>query len=154
MEERDIEDEDGRNEDMMAKADQASAAAANTPLSDNEAKVLAFAERTIDRLGIRPTFNGRKYLVYAVFSCIQDPSMLDLLTKELYPKVGRRYMTSAQCVERSIRHAIAEAWTSFGDDKSRWSETFEPFGAFRDDVKPTAGEVIAMLTILYRNPQA
>jgi len=79
--------------------------------------------------------------------------MLDLLTKELYPKIGRRYTTSSQCVERSIRHAISEAWSSLGTNTSRWCNIFEPFGAFRENVKPPAGELIAMLAILYRNAE-
>ena len=32
------------------------------------------------------------------------------VTKELYPKIGQKYSTSASKVERAIRHAIEVAW--------------------------------------------
>jgi len=121
--------------------------------NDEDRKALAFAEQMVNRLGIRPTFNGRKYLVHAVLYGIKDPAVLDVLTKELYPKVARQHATSAQCVERSIRHAIAQAWGSPNGIADSWCEIFAPFGAFSPDMRPTTGEVITMLTMLYRNAQ-
>ena len=68
--------------------------------------------------------------------------MINRITKELYPSIGKCYNTSASKVERAIRHAIEVAWS-----RGRIDTLNKAFGcrvATKED-KPTNGEFIAML---------
>ena len=70
------------------------------------------------------------------------PDMINRITKELYPSIGKCYNTSASKVERAIRHAIEVAWS-----RGRIDTLNKAFGcrvATKED-KPTNGEFIAML---------
>jgi len=117
------------------------------------ARVEVFAERLVNQLGIQPALNGRDYLAYGIVLCIHTPLLRCLLTKELYPRLARHFGTSAQCVERSIRHAIAQAWTDGGI--MHWRHIFASFRAFTPGIKPTTGKLIAMAVLLYHaeNPE-
>ena len=70
------------------------------------------------------------------------PDMINRITKELYPSIGKCYNTSASKVGRAIRHAIEVAWS-----RGRIDTLNKAFGcrvATKED-KPTNGEFIAML---------
>ena len=47
-----------------------------------------------------------------------------MVTKELYPKVGKICGASATQVERSIRNAIGKAWEQ--RDEAAWRQIFQP----------------------------
>ena len=73
---------------------------------------------------------------------IENPDVINRITKELYPGIGRRCNTTASKVERAIRHAIEVAWS-----RGRIDTLNRAFGcqvAMPDD-KPTNGEFIAMI---------
>ena len=42
--------------------------------------------------------------------CIKDISVINSVTKVLYPDVAKKYGTKPTRVERAIRHAIEVAW--------------------------------------------
>lgn len=78
----------------------------------------------------------------AVKMVVDNPDMINRITKELYPSIGKCYNTSASKVERAIRHAIEVAWS-----RGRIDTLNKAFGcrvATKED-KPTNGEFIAML---------
>ena len=52
---------------------------------------------------------GFKYLVSAITEGYKNPSITELLTKDLYPKIGKMHHTNARCVERSMRFAVAKS---------------------------------------------
>lgn len=73
---------------------------------------------------------------------IETPDIINRITKELYPGIGRRFNTTASKVERAIRHAIEVAWS-----RGRIDTLNRAFGckvASKED-KPTNGEFIAMI---------
>lgn len=83
-----------------------------------------------------------QFLRTAVKMVVDNPDMINRITKELYPSIGKCYNTSASKVERAIRHAIEVAWS-----RGRIDTLNKAFGcrvATKED-KPTNGEFIAML---------
>jgi len=93
-------------------------------------------------IGIPAHIKGYQFLRYAVKMVVEDPDIINRITKELYPGIGKHFGTSASKVERAIRHAIEVAWS-----RGRIETLNKAFGcrvATKED-KPTNGEFIAML---------
>ena len=93
-------------------------------------------------IGIPAHIKGYQYLREAVKMVIENPDVINRITIELYPGIGRRFSTTASKVERAIRHAIEVAWS-----RGRIETLNRAFGckvATRED-KPTNGEFIAMI---------
>ena len=57
----------------------------------------------LSRLGATPNYTGFRYTVCAVQLCLEQPHRLLLVTKLVYPDIGRRYGTNWKAVERNIR---------------------------------------------------
>lgn len=64
--------------------------------------------------GILPNLKGYKYLKEAIVRGYMDREMLDAVTKFLYPEIAKNNNTTADRVERAIRHAIESAWNKCG----------------------------------------
>ena len=64
----------------------------------------------IHQLGVPAHIKGYHYLREAILSSIEDPELLESVTKLLYPTVAKRFDTTSSRVERAIRHAIEIAW--------------------------------------------
>ncbi len=98
-------------------------------------------------IGIPAHIKGYAFLREAVKMVIDNPDVINRITKELYPGIGKRFNTSASKVERAIRHAIEVAWS-----RGRIDTLNKAFGcrvATKED-KPTNGEFIAMLSDKFR----
>ncbi len=63
-------------------------------------------------LGILPKHKGYQYVLSGIELATSDMTLLDALTKNLYPLIAKQHGTTAVRVERSIRHAIKTAWES------------------------------------------
>ncbi|MBP3453536.1 MAG: sporulation transcription factor Spo0A [Clostridia bacterium] len=93
-------------------------------------------------IGIPAHIKGYSFLREAVKMVVENPDIINRITKELYPGIGKRFNTSASKVERAIRHAIEVAWS-----RGRIDTLNKAFGckvATKED-KPTNGEFIAMI---------
>ncbi len=93
-------------------------------------------------IGIPAHIKGYSFLREAVKMVVENPDVINRITKELYPGIGKRFNTSASKVERAIRHAIEVAWS-----RGRIDKLTKAFGcrvATKED-KPTNGEFIAMI---------
>ncbi|MBQ8200859.1 MAG: sporulation transcription factor Spo0A [Clostridia bacterium] len=93
-------------------------------------------------IGIPAHIKGYSFLREAVKMVVENPDVINRITKELYPGIGKRFNTSASKVERAIRHAIEVAWS-----RGRIDTLNKAFGcrvATKED-KPTNGEFIAMI---------
>ena len=93
-------------------------------------------------IGIPAHIKGYQFLREAVKMVIENPDVINRITKELYPGIGRRFNTTASKVERAIRHAIEVAWS-----RGRIETLNRAFGckvASKED-KPTNGEFVAMI---------
>lgn len=94
-------------------------------------------------IGIPAHIKGYAFLREAVKMVVENPDIINRITKELYPGIAKRFNTSASKVERAIRHAIEVAW-----NRGRIDTLNKAFGckvACPED-KPTNGEFIAMLS--------
>ena len=97
----------------------------------------------IHQLGVPAHIKGYHYLRTAILYSIQDKSLLESVTKLLYPTVANLYETTASRVERAIRHAIEIAWDRGNVD------TLNSFFGYTVDTgkgKPTNSEFIALIT--------
>lgn len=93
-------------------------------------------------IGIPPHIKGYGYLREGIKMAVQDPQVINNVTKGLYPVIGERYQTSASKVERAIRHAIEVAW-----NRGRVDAVNAIFGArvYIGNEKPTNSEFIALV---------
>ncbi len=93
-------------------------------------------------IGIPPHIKGYSYLREGIKMTVLKPSIINNVTKELYPKIGEKFDTSASKVERAIRHAIEVAW-----NRGRIDAINSVFGArvYIGTEKPTNSEFIALV---------
>jgi len=89
--------------------------------------------------------HGFAYLREAVELSVRNPGQL--VTKELYPEVGKRCDASWEQVERSIRSAIATAYRNRNEQV--WQQYFPP-GPDGVVVRPTNGAIISTLAARLR----
>ena len=74
---------------------------------------------------------------------MEDPTLINSVTKRLYPEIAKRNDTTASRVERAIRHAIEVAW-----DRGDVDVLNSYFGYTIHNLrgKPTNSEFIAMIS--------
>ncbi|MDE6132726.1 MAG: hypothetical protein K2G04_05060 [Oscillospiraceae bacterium] len=97
----------------------------------------------IHQIGIPAHIKGYHYLRKAIVISINDPEMLENITKILYPTVAEAFNTSPSRVERAIRHAIESAWNRGDVDvlNSIFNYNIRVYKG-----KPTNSEFIAVIT--------
>ena len=93
-------------------------------------------------VGIPAPIKGYQYLREAIKMSIDNPELINSITKKLYPGIAERFNTSASKVERAIRHAIEVAW-----NRGKIENINSIFGIkiYSPNDKPTNGEFIALL---------
>lgn len=93
-------------------------------------------------VGIPPHIKGYSFLREGVMMAVEDPAIINNITKKLYPMIGEKYDTTPSKVERAIRHAIEVAW-----NRGRIENINNILGvrAYVGTDKPTNGEFIALV---------
>ncbi len=93
-------------------------------------------------VGIPAHIKGYHYLRGAIKMVVEDSSLINSITKELYPAIAKAFGTTASKVERAIRHAIEVAWT-----RGKIENINQLFGyvVYTKNDKPTNGEFIALV---------
>ena len=93
-------------------------------------------------VGIPAHIKGYQFLREAIKMAIDNPDVINSITKRLYPEVARRFDTSPSKVERAIRHAIEVAW-----NRGKIENINSLFGVrvYNHNEKPTNGEFIALV---------
>ena len=93
-------------------------------------------------VGIPPHIKGYVFLREGVKMAVDDPSVINNITKKLYPMIGEKFSTTPSKVERAIRHAIEVAW-----NRGRIETINSILGvrAYIGAEKPTNGEFIALV---------
>jgi two-component system response regulator (stage 0 sporulation protein A) len=96
----------------------------------------------IHEVGVPAHIKGYQYLRDAIIMVIEEPEMLNSITKILYPTIAKRNQTTPSRVERAIRHAIEVAWSRGNMDiiNSLFSYTVSTGKG-----KPTNSEFIALI---------
>ena len=72
----------------------------------NQKKKREFVQDFLLHVGIAPNIKGFKALTEAVLLAAEEPSVMEAVTKELYPAVAQKVGSTASRAERAIRHAI------------------------------------------------
>lgn len=93
-------------------------------------------------VGIPAHIKGYYFLRDAVKMAVENPAIINSITKKLYPSIAERYETSASKVERAIRHAIEVAWTRGKIERINSIFGIDIYGV---NEKPTNGEFIALV---------
>lgn len=98
---------------------------------------------TLHKIGVPAHIKGYHYLRESIMMAIEDPDILNAVTKQLYPDVAKVYKTTASRVERAIRHAIEVAW-----DRGDVDILTAYFGYTIHNTKgkPTNSEFVAMIS--------
>ncbi len=98
--------------------------------------------KIIHEIGVPAHIKGYQYLRCAILMSVKDSSIINTVTKVLYPEVARIYSTTPSRVERAIRHAIEVAWDRGDVDvlNSYFGYTIQ-----NNRGKPTNSEFIAMI---------
>jgi len=97
----------------------------------------------LHELSIPANIKGYHYLRDAILLAVEDPRKKDGLYSKLYTEVADKWETTANRVERSIRHAIDVSW-----QRGRMSLLDRMFGYTFDrrKDKPTNAEFIAFIS--------
>ena len=93
-------------------------------------------------VGIPAHIKGYQFLREAIKMAIDNPEIINSITKKLYPSIAERFDTSSSKVERAIRHAIEVAW-----NRGKIENINSLFGirVYSNNEKPTNGEFIALV---------
>ena len=93
-------------------------------------------------VGIPAHIKGYQFLREAIKMAIENPDIINSITRKLYPEVAQRFDTSPSKVERAIRHAIEVAW-----NRGKIENINSLFGVrvYNHNEKPTNGEFIALV---------
>ena len=93
-------------------------------------------------VGIPAHIKGYQFLREAIKMAIDNPEIINSITKKLYPSIAVRFDTTPSKVERAIRHAIEVAW-----NRGKIENINALFGikVYSNNEKPTNGEFIALV---------
>lgn len=97
----------------------------------------------IHQIGVPAHIKGYHYLREAIIMSVNDPEIINSVTKQLYPSVAKRFSTTSSRVERAIRHAIEVAWDRGDVDVLN---SYFGYTIHNTKGKPTNSEFIAMIS--------
>lgn len=97
----------------------------------------------LHQIGVPAHIKGYHYLRSSIMMCVENPEILDAVTKQLYPSVAQKFDTTASRVERAIRHAIEVAWDRGDIDILN---SYFGYTIHTSRGKPTNSEFIAMIS--------
>lgn len=96
----------------------------------------------IHQIGVPAHIKGYHYLREAITLAVNDPDIINSVTKQLYPAVAKKFQTTSSRVERAIRHAIEVAWDRGDIDVLN---SYFGYTIHNERGKPTNSEFIAMI---------
>lgn len=99
-------------------------------------------------LGVPAKNKGYLFLKTALAMTAEDETLMELVTKRLYPRVAEKHGASASQVEKAIRHAVDTVWHE-GNQK-----VLAEFFGYDDRSprkKPVSSEFIAVISQRLRN---
>lgn len=97
----------------------------------------------LHQIGVPAHIKGYHYLRDSIIMAIENPDIINAVTKQLYPNVAKEFNTTSSRVERAIRHAIEVAWDR-GDIEIL--NSYFGYTIHNTRGKPTNSEFIAMIS--------
>ena len=115
----------------------------NQPPAFDEFGIEIKVTQILHEIGVPAHIKGYQYLRDSIMMAVEQPAIINAVTKQLYPAVAKKYETTSSRVERAIRHAIEVAWDRGNVDvlNSYFGYTIQT-----DRGKPTNSEFIAMIS--------
>ncbi|NLG92345.1 MAG: sporulation transcription factor Spo0A, partial [Clostridiales bacterium] len=122
-----------------------------TPKAQNKPQTPVASEPSLEiqvteilhQIGVPAHIKGYHYLRDSIIMAIENPDIINAVTKQLYPSVAKQYDTTASRVERAIRHAIEVAWDRGDVDILN---SYFGYTIHNTRGKPTNSEFIAMIS--------
>lgn len=96
----------------------------------------------IHQIGVPAHIKGYNYLREAIMLSVNNPDIINSITKQLYPAVAKKFQTTSSRVERAIRHGIEVAWDRGNIDVLN---SYFGYTIHVGRGKPTNSEFIAMI---------
>lgn len=75
-----------------------------------QSEIKSYTVSVLNRLSVRPTHLGYKYIIQAIMLAFDDLDYLERVSKCLYPKLAKDDNGTPQQVERAIRNAVESAY--------------------------------------------
>lgn len=97
----------------------------------------------LHQIGVPAHIKGYHYLRESIIMSIEDPDIINAVTKQLYPSVAKKFSTTPSRVERAIRHSIEVAWDRGDVDILN---SYFGYTIHNGRGKPTNSEFIAMIS--------
>ncbi len=97
----------------------------------------------LHQIGVPAHIKGYQYVRDAIRLTVENPDMLNSVTKILYPTVAKNFKSTSSRVERAIRHAIEVAWDR-GDVE--FLNSYFGYTIQSQRGKPTNSEFVAMIS--------
>ena len=116
--------------------------AAATGASEKPRDLNVIITEILHQIGVPAHIKGYRYVREAIKLTVENPEMLNSVTKILYPTVAKNFKSTSSRVERAIRHGIETAWDRGDVDvlNSYFGYTIQSQRG-----KPTNSEFIAMI---------
>jgi len=103
--------------------------------------------RILHELGVPAHIRGYHYMREAITIVVDQPEIINFVTKELYPMIAKKSDTTPSRVERAIRHAIEVAW---GRGNIDFIDRIFGHTINSQKGKPTNSEFIALIADMIR----
>ncbi len=97
----------------------------------------------LHQIGVPAHIKGYHYLRASIIMSIENPNIINAVTKQLYPSVAKEFSATPSRVERAIRHAIEVAWDRGDIDVLN---SYFGYTIHTSRGKPTNSEFIAMIS--------
>ena len=107
-----------------------------------EVELERYITKIMLEVGVPAHLKGYHYLREAILLSINNPDIINSITKELYPTVAKKFKTTSSRVERAIRHGIEVAWDRGNVDVLN---SYFGYTIHIGRGKPTNSEFIAMI---------
>ncbi len=114
----------------------------NTNNALNEVNVKIKITNLLHSLGIPSHIKGYTYIRDGIEMMYNNETLMNSITRDIYPTIAKTYNTTSSRVERAIRHAIEVSWMR--GDYSLMEEIFGNSVDY-DRAKPTNSEFLATL---------
>lgn len=89
-------------------------------------------------LGVTPKYKGYYFVAEAVRLAMEFQDEPTKITKDIYPKLAKRYKSNTMNVEHDIRTVIKVAWTNRRNEMERMA-------GYKLNYKPTNSEFVDLL---------
>ncbi len=96
--------------------------------------------RLLAEIGVPGNLLGCAYLRTALTLLLEEPRLGRTISRSLYPRVAEKHQTTPACVERAIRHAIAQTFARDNGYRSALGRLASSVGD-----KPTNAEFLAQI---------